>query len=293
MAGEEAQVQLVDDARRVHLARDHVGDRVVLVLDRLGERRTVHEVERLAQRHAARPLALARALARRATEQLEESVARRHARVEQLLGARAAPRARHALLVTGGLVQRIEQGLGWQPPRVRMRVVQRVVLVPAVGLERALIGLRAADEAHQLARVEAALHERARELIEQLRVGGRVARADVVDRLDQAHAEEVAPDPVHVALREVGVVLAREPRREPRAARAVRGHRAGVLVRERRRHHRAAVGMLHVAVRLVEHALLERLRLVVRPVVVRCGMIGEPATFSRPTCAKKPASCQC
>src|SRR5678810_821434 len=46
-----------------------------------------------------------------------------------------------------------------RPPRDGVRVVQRVILVPGVRLERALVGRRAADHPHQPARIEPRLDE--------------------------------------------------------------------------------------------------------------------------------------
>ena len=50
------------------------------------------------------------------------------------------------------------------------------------------------------------LDELLRQLVEQLGIGRRIARADVVERLDDADADEVAPDAVDVALGEILVV---------------------------------------------------------------------------------------
>ena len=58
-------------------------------------------------------------------------------------------------------------------------------------------------------RVEAARDELLRQPVEQLRVGRRIAGADVVDRLDQADAEQVAPQTIDVALGEIRILLGR------------------------------------------------------------------------------------
>jgi hypothetical protein len=69
--------------------------------------------------------------------------------------------------------------------------------------------------------VEAAVDELPGQRLEQLGVGRRVAGADVVDRLDDADAEQVAPQAVDVALGEVLVLLRGDPLRELLAARGV------------------------------------------------------------------------
>ena len=69
-----------------------------------------------------------------------------------------------------------------------------------------------------MADIEAALDEFLGQVIEQLRIGRRVAGANVVDRIDDAGAEQVAPHPVDKALGEVLVVLGGEPGGELLAA---------------------------------------------------------------------------
>jgi hypothetical protein len=62
------------------------------------------------------------------------------------------------------------------------------------------------DGALEVADVEAALDELLGEPREELGVGGRIAGADVVERIDEADAEKVAPHAVDVAEGEVAVV---------------------------------------------------------------------------------------
>ncbi len=90
-------------------------------------------------------------------------------------------------------MDRIEQHLGRQTPSVEVRVVDVVVLVPLVRRDRMLIGARLADRLDELLHVEVAVDELVGKLVEQLRIGGWVAGADVIDRLDDADAEQVAP----------------------------------------------------------------------------------------------------
>ena len=67
--------------------------------------------------------------------------------------------------------------------------------------------------------VELALDELRREPVEQLGVGGRIARADVVNRLDDAHPEQVTPQAVDITLGKIRVVRAGHPRGEFLSAR--------------------------------------------------------------------------
>src|SRR5687767_8220588 len=79
---QERQVELVDDARRVALETREIGESVRGIPHRVGDGRTVHQRESLPQRHAARALALARALARRSAEEIEEAVGQLEAGVD-------------------------------------------------------------------------------------------------------------------------------------------------------------------------------------------------------------------
>ncbi len=106
---------------------------------------------------------------------------------------------------------RVKEHLGRQPAGDRVRVVRLVVLVPLVRLDRKLVGPRLADQRDHVAGVEAALEELLGEVVEQRGVGGCVPRADVVDRLDDPDAEQVAPESVDVAPGEVWVVGRGDP----------------------------------------------------------------------------------
>ena len=88
----------------------------------------------------------------------------------------------------GDPVHRVEQDLGRQPAGRGMRIVDLVVGIPLVGLDRQLIRARLADQPHHVPHVEAALHELAGQVVEQLGIARRVARPQVVQRLDDADA---------------------------------------------------------------------------------------------------------
>ena len=112
--------------------------------------------------------------------------------IEQLGRARLTPPGSCGLRA-GGPVDGVVQHFRRQPAGQGVRVVHVVVLVPLVRDDRVLVGPRFADQLDHVPRVEAALDELLRQAVEQLRIARRVAGADVVDRLDDADAEQVAP----------------------------------------------------------------------------------------------------
>jgi len=126
-------------------------------------------------------------------------------------------------------------------------VVLIVALVPGIGVNRELVSARLADGTHHFAGVEAAGDEFLGQAVEQRRVGRWVAGADVVHRLDDAHAEKIAPDTVDVTLGEIGVLLGDHPVGQLLAARGCRRRQVGVHEREYGRSDRAGARMLHIA----------------------------------------------
>ena len=111
----------------------------------------------------------------------------------------------------GGQRQRVHQFLRAQPPRHGVREIVGVVLVPLVGRDAGLIGARIGDGAHQLPQIEIVIHEILGQRVEQRRIAGRIGRADIVHRIDDAAPEEVAPHAVDGGLREERIV----PRGQP------------------------------------------------------------------------------
>ena len=206
--------QLVDQLRVVRLAADELGDLVGRVGDRVAERRAADQGHDRAELHPARPLALAGALADGPAERGQEPARQLDPRVGQ--GRRPDPRRRRRGTSTTSPVTRYtlsSKHLGRQPTGQGVRVVHLVVLVPLVRGDRELVRPRRGDQPHDVPDVEPRLDELGRQVVEQLGVRGRVARADVVDRLDDPGAEQVAPEPVDVAPGEVRVVGRRQPRR--------------------------------------------------------------------------------
>ena len=175
---------------------------------------------------------------------------------------------------------RVVEHLGRQPAGDRVRVVRLVVLVPLVRLDRELVRPRLADQRDHVADVEAALEELLGQVVEQLGVGGRVPRADVVDRLHDPDAEQVAPEPVDVAPGEVRVVPRGDPGRQLLAA---GGLLVGLVVareRELGRRHLPGPLVLDLAARDVGDDLVERLPLFdgrgAKLLALACGIGLEP-----------------
>ena len=139
-----------------------------------------------AELQAARPLALANAFPCRPAKVRKEAVGQVDARIGQGRGPRSLRHARYPRDGTGDAVDGVVQHFGRQSPGDRVRIVDLVVVVPAIGLDRKLIGPRAADQPQHVPHVEMMVDELPRQVIEQFRVGGRIAGADVVQRLDDA-----------------------------------------------------------------------------------------------------------
>ena len=112
---------------------------------------------------------------------------------------------------TGREINGIEQHLGGQAPGQGVRVVDSVILVPFVGGDGELVGPALADGFDHVLHVESAFDEFLSQPIEEFGVGGRVAGANVVKRLDDPDAEQVAPQTVYVAFGEVLIVSAGHP----------------------------------------------------------------------------------
>ena len=200
----------------------------------------------MAKRKAAGALAFAGGLALRAAEELEEVVARDHA-VRNLRGAHAAGNAGELGLGAGGEREGIDHLLRAQATRMGVTEVNRVILVPLVLHNGELIGARLADGLHQLAQVEAVLHELRRERVEQFRIARRIAGADVVHRIDDAAAEEVAPDAVRHRLGEERILRRDEPVNHRHATVIANRHGLGVADRNLGRDGRVGLEMLHLA----------------------------------------------
>jgi len=94
LARQERQVHLLDDLAGVLLLAEQVGEAVAAVGHRLADHRAVHQVQHRPELHAADPLALAGALARRLAEQVEEPARHVLRRVEQLRRPRPGRQAR-------------------------------------------------------------------------------------------------------------------------------------------------------------------------------------------------------
>ena len=201
------------------------------------------------KRRLAADIAGADRLARRTAESREEVIGGRpvgnlHRPCAQRQAAKLVLRFRH-------LRDAVAEHLGLDPPHAGVGEVPLVAFVAGVGLRRPLIGLREADIAHQPLEVVLVLDQLAAKLLVKLGIDRRIADANVVDRLDDADAEEVGPDAIGHAGGEEGIVGRGQP---------VGQHLAAVLAvaiglrpaEEFRFHHAAADGMVHLAAAAIE-----------------------------------------
>ena len=140
-----------------------------------------------------------------------------------------------------------------------MRIVHGVVLVPFVGAHRKLVDPRFANLAENLTGVEAGFQELLREVLEQLRIGGGISRADVVQRLDDPAPQQIPPDPVHVARGEVTVVRCGHPDGELLTAGFLRLFLDGCAIGKLRFGHLAGAVVLHLAGGIFLHHFKQRL----------------------------------
>ena len=76
---------------------------------------------------------------------------------------------------------------------------------------RSLIGLGQNDLVHQVPHVELVIHEVLRQRIQQLRIDRRICRPQIIDRVDDATVEKVAPDAIRHAAGEVWILWSCQP----------------------------------------------------------------------------------
>ena len=93
---------------------------------------------------------------------------------------------------------RIEQLLGREPARRGAGKVDLVLRVGVGRFARQLVGPRVHDGADHVAQVELVSGKIPGERFEQGRVARRVSDAKIINRIDNAAAQEVKPDPVHL-----------------------------------------------------------------------------------------------
>ena len=146
------------------------------------------------KRRLAADVAGADRLPRRAAEGRKEIIGR--GPVGNLHRPSAQRQAAEFVLRFRGLRDAVAEHLGLDPPHAGVGEVPLVAFVAGVGLRRPLIGLREADVADQPLEVVFVFDQLAAQLLVKLGIDGRVADANVVDRLDDADAEEVGPDAI-------------------------------------------------------------------------------------------------
>ena len=192
-AVEDSHEDLVDEQVVVGLAGHQLRQFALGVGQHVAHRGAARQRHDRTERHATRPLALAGAFPRRPAEGLEEAAAEGARHVGQLCGPRAGWVAGELRRRPHHGVQTVEERLGRQPPGQGVGVVDPVIVVPLAAFDRQAVGSRRTDFQQQLPHIEAAVDERLREVVEERRIAGRIARTDVVDRVDDAGAEEIAP----------------------------------------------------------------------------------------------------
>ena len=125
---------------------------------------------------------------------------------------------RHA----GDVVDGVGEDLGAEPLPVVAGKVAEVAGIGGVGEARAIPHRRAEDRGEEFFLVAAPGAKLGDEGIEEGRVCGGIGGPEVVDRIDDADAEQIPPDPVDGGAVEEGVVVGGEPVDE-RHARIVAG----------------------------------------------------------------------
>src|SRR5262245_25394200 len=88
----------------------------------------------------------------------------------------------------------VKKGFRRQPACSRVGIILFVVLVPFVWTNRQLIGSGLADQLNQMTRVESAIDEFPRQVLEQRRIPWWIAGTDIVQRLDDSNAGKVPPE---------------------------------------------------------------------------------------------------
>ncbi len=123
-----------------------------------------------------------------------------------------------------------------------------------------MIGAAAGDEAHDVPEVEVFGNELLCQPVEQLGIRRRIAGADIVERLNQPHAVQIAPEPVYKTAGEVGIVGTGDPGSELFAARRlIRRLRGGRIGKPWRRNLTGAV-VLYLTLFQIQHLFVKRLR---------------------------------
>ena len=122
----------------------------------------------------------------------------------------------------GDVVDGVGEDLGAEPLPVVAGEVAEVAGVGGIGEARAIPHRRAEDRGEELFLIGAAGSELGDEAVKKGWVCGGIGGPEVVDRIDDADAKQIPPDPVDGGAVEEGVVVGGEPVDE-RHARIVAG----------------------------------------------------------------------
>ena len=228
-------------------------------MDGAGNGRPAKEGHDGAETNVTVALAFAGALAGGTAESCQEAAADIGGRVGQLTGALARLGAGNVRRATGNSEHGIEESFRGQPAREGMRVVHGVILVPLGRANRELIDARLADKLDQVPRIEVMVDELAREIFEQGRIAGRVAGANIVERLDDAGAGEIAPKTIGIARGEETVLGRADPGRKLLAPAGLLLYLALGRKRKNRRRYFAGAVVLDFAFGGVGYSFVKRL----------------------------------
>lgn len=86
-----------------------------------------------------------------------------------------------------------------------------VILIPWMGFHRKLVGSGLADETNDVACVELMVDEFPGEEIEESRIRGRIARANIVEWFNDPCSQQIPPEAIDIARREIGIVTGGQP----------------------------------------------------------------------------------
>ena len=253
------QKDFVDEPVVVSLAGDELGQFAPRIGEHVADGRAAHQRHHRPEGHAAGPLAFAGAFARRLAEGLEEARPEGRRHVRQRRRPRPLRIARKPGRRADDGMEGVVEGLRREAAGEGMRVVDLVVVVPAVVVHRQPVRPRGADLGEDVPHVEAAVDERPGQVLEEGRVRRRIAGPDVVDRIDDPGAEQIAPQPVDVALGEVGILGGGHPGGELLAPAHPFRLGMGAIKGKLRRHRLPGPLVRHLATPPVDDDLVERL----------------------------------
>ena len=156
---EDAEKDLGDQLGVVLFARDEFCKLAFRVRNGGLDGRSADQRHHWAELQAARPFALADALPRRPAKAGQETVGQVDSRIGQGRGPRSHRHAGYPRDGTGDAMDRVVEHFGRQAPGNRVRIVDLVVVVPAIDVDGKLVGPRAANQPQHVPHVEMMVDE--------------------------------------------------------------------------------------------------------------------------------------